>query len=138
MTAGEVGHEYAKAFLPKAELTVMTTEDISRPMLEVIAGRADVALGDSLTCYRFAKEHAEVRNVFARRPVYVYGTTVMLRRGDPDWLDFINTTLEFMEVSGITARLEAKYKQGAEEWLSKRPPYVTPGESGAGTGTSTK
>ncbi len=123
VTNGEVGHEYAKRFLPDAKLTVLTTDDISRPMLEVSAGRADVALGDSMTAYRFARAHSEVQDVFARSPFYVYGTTFMVRRDDPEWLDFLNISIEQMELSGVTDRLEAKYKEGATAWISKTKPW---------------
>src|SRR5205807_2591019 len=106
-----------------AKLTVMATEDISRPMLGVSTGRADVALGDSMTAYRFAKAHPEVQDVFADKPFYLYGTTFMVRREDPEWLDFMKIAIEEMELSGITDRLEAKYKEGSSAWISKRKPW---------------
>lgn len=123
VTNGEVGDEYAKKFLPNAKLIVMQTEDISRPMLEVSAGRADIALGDSMTTYRFAKAHPEVKDVFAQNPFYVFGTGVMVRRDDYDWLDFLNIGIKHMELSGITDNLEAKYKEGSTAWISKRKPW---------------
>jgi polar amino acid transport system substrate-binding protein len=122
VTNGEVGHEYAKKYLPEADLTVINTEDISRPMLEVLSGRADVALGDSMTTYLFTKQHPEVKDVFAANPFYVYGTTFMVRRHDQEWLDFLNIAIEEMELSGVTDRLEAKYKEGTA-WISKRKPW---------------
>ena len=123
VTNGEVGHEYAKKFLPNAKLIVMETEDISRPMLEVSTGRADVALGDSMTTYRFAKAHPEVKDVFAKDPFYVFGTGVMVRRDDYDWLDFLNIGIKHLELSGITDKLEAQYKEGSTAWISKRKPW---------------
>ena len=125
VTDGEVGHEYAKRYLPKAKLTVLKTEDISRPFLDVISDRADFALGDALTCYRFAKEHGNVTDLFAGRPFYVFGTTVMIRRGDPEWLDFLNIALEFMELSGFTDRIERKYKEADAAWITKSKPWPT-------------
>jgi len=123
VTNGEVGHEYAKKELLDAKLTVINTEDISRPMLEVVAGRADVALGDSMTAYRFAKQHPEVRNVFANNPFFVFGTSLMVRQNDPEWANFLNTSIEHMELSGVTDKLEAKYKEGSSAWISKRKPW---------------
>jgi ABC-type amino acid transport substrate-binding protein len=123
VTNGEVGHEYARRFLPRATTTVLSTEDISRPMLEVTVGRADIALGDSLTAARFAAAHPEVRDLFAANPFYVFGTTMMVRRGDPEWLDFLNIAIEQMELSGVTSRLEGRYKEGNAAWISKRKPW---------------
>lgn len=126
VTDGEVGHEYAKRYLLDTKLIVLETEDITRPMLEVITGRADVALGDAMSCYRFAKEHKEsVTDLFAGRPFYVFGTTLMIRRGDPEWLDFLNLALEFMENSGFTDKLEKKYKEADAAWLSAAKPWRT-------------
>lgn len=124
VTNGEVGHEYAKRFLPKAKLIVVETADTSRPFLEVITGRADVGLGDSMTCYRFVKAHpTEVVDVFANRPFYLYSTTFMIRRNDSEWRDFLNIALEFMENSGVVARLEKKYKEGSTAWISRKRPW---------------
>jgi len=119
VTSGEVGDEYAKRFLPDAKVTVMQTEDISRPMLEVLTGRADIALGDSLTACRFAKAHPEAKDVFADSPLRVYGTTFMVRRGDPEWTDFLNIAIGEMELSGVTDKLEAQYKECPSAWHSK-------------------
>jgi len=124
VTNGEVGYEYAKRFLPDAKLIAMDTADISRPFLDVIAGRADIGLGDSMTCSRFAEAHQdEVTDVFAGRPFYVYGTTVMIRRDDQEWLDFLNIALEFMVNSGVTDELEKKYKGGSSAWISAKKPW---------------
>jgi polar amino acid transport system substrate-binding protein len=123
VTNGEVGHEYAKKFLPDAKLIVMETEDISRPMLEVLSGRADIALGDSMTACRFANAHPQVTDVFANGPLRVYGTTFMLKRGDSEWENFLNIGIQEMELSGITNKLEAQYKECPSAWFSKAKPW---------------
>lgn len=124
VTAGEVGHDYAQKFLPDADLTVMDTPDITRPMLEVLSGRADVGIADSMSCYNFVAAHPEqTQQLFAQDPLYVYATTLMLPRGDPDWKDFFDQALAFLDYSGITKQLEAKYKAGATAWISSKPPF---------------
>ncbi len=124
VTAGEVGHSYAEKFLPDAEVTVMDTPDITRPMLDVLSGRADVGIADSMSCYNFVAAHPEqVQQLFAQDPLYVYATTLLLPRGDPDWKDFFDQALAFLEFSGITKELEAKYKAGATAWISSKPPF---------------
>lgn len=124
VTAGEVGHEYAQRFLPDAKLIVMDTPDITRPMLEVLSGRADIGLADSMSCFNFVSAHADrVVHLFDTNPLYVYATTVLIPRGDPDWKDFLDQAFMFLENSGITRELEAKYKKGRAAWLSIRPPF---------------
>lgn len=123
VTAGEVGHSYAQQYLPKAKLIVMDTPDITRPMLEVISGRADVGIADSMSVFNFVQAHkGKVNNVFAERPLYLYGTGLMLPR-DLQWKDFIDQAIDFLEYSKVLAHLEKKYKKGAAEWISLKPNY---------------
>jgi polar amino acid transport system substrate-binding protein len=117
-TAGEVGHSYAQQYLPKAKLIVMDTPDITRPMLEVISKRADIGIADSLSVYNFVAAHKDqVKNVFADRPLNLYGTGLMLPR-DLQWKDFIDESIAFLDYSGVLDRLEQKYKHGVSEWVS--------------------
>lgn len=124
VTAGEVGHDYATKFLPQAKSIVFDTPDITRPMLEVISGRADVGIADSMSCYNFVKAHSDaVVNLFEKSPLYLYGTGLMIPRGDSDWKDFLDQSISFLEYSGILDELEKKYKKGAPEWYSLQRPY---------------
>jgi len=125
VTAGEVGHEYAQTYLPKAKLIVIDTPDITRPMLEVLSGRADVGIADSMSCYNFVAAHpGDAKQLFADHPLYVYATTVLLPRHDPDWKDFWDQSFAFLDYSGITKRIEAKYKQGSTAWISRSVPFA--------------
>lgn len=123
VTAGEVGHSYAQGTLPKAKLIVMDTPDITRPMLEVVTGRADVGIADSMSVFNFVQAHKDKTvNLFAEKPLYLWGTGVMLPR-DAQWKDFIDQSISFLEFSGILDRLEAKYKKGVAEWVSFKKTY---------------
>jgi ABC-type amino acid transport substrate-binding protein len=123
VTAGEVGHSYAKQYLPNAKLIVLDTPDITRPMLEVLAGRADVGIADSMSVYNFVEAHkGKATNVFGERPLYLYGTGLMLPR-DLQWKDFLDQAINFLEYSKVLDRLEAKYKKGATEWTSFKKNY---------------
>lgn len=123
VTAGEVGHGYAKQFLPNAKLIVLDTPDITRPMLEVLAGRADIGIADSMSVYNFVDAHkGKAANVFADRPLYLYGTGLLLPR-DLQWKDFLDQAIDFLGYSKVLDRLEAKYKKGATEWTSLKKNY---------------
>jgi polar amino acid transport system substrate-binding protein len=123
VTAGEVGHGYAKQFLPNAKLIVLDTPDITRPMLEVMARRADIGIADSMSVYNFVEAHkGKATNLFAERPLYLYGTGLMLPR-DLQWKDFLDQAIGFLEYSKVLDRLEQKYKKGATEWTSFRKNY---------------
>lgn len=123
VTAGEVGHSYAKQFLPNAKLIVLDTPDITRPMLEVLTGRADIGIADSMSVYNFVDAHkGKAANVFADRPLYLYGTGLLLPR-DLQWKDFLDQAIDFLGYSKVLDRLEAKYKKGATEWTSLKKNY---------------
>lgn len=123
VTAGEVGHTYAKQYLPNAELIVMDTPDITRPMLEVLSGRADIGIADSMSVFNFVEAHkGKVNNLFAERPLYLFGTGLMLPR-DLQWKDFIDQSINFLQFSRILERLEGKYKKGKTEWISFNPGF---------------
>jgi ABC-type amino acid transport substrate-binding protein len=118
VTAGEVGHTYAQQYLPQAKLIVMDTPDITRPMLEVLSRRADVGIADSMSVYNFVSAHkGQTKNLFADKPLYLYGTGLMLPR-DLQWKDFIDQAIAFLDYSGILDRLEKKYKHDVSEWVS--------------------
>jgi polar amino acid transport system substrate-binding protein len=123
VTAGEVGHSYAQKFLPEAKLIVLDTPDITRPMLEVLSGRADIGIADSMSVYNFVQAHkANTVNVFAERPLYLYGTGLLLPR-DLQWKDFMDQAINFLEYSKVLDRLEQKYKKGSAEWISLKKSY---------------
>lgn len=110
VTQGEVGHEFAKKFLPNAELIVIQTEDISRPLLEVATGRADAGIADAWTTYQFVQAHPNVEDPFAGNPFNIVSASWFIRQGDPDWLQYLNTCIDFLESSGEIERLAQEYK----------------------------
>jgi len=61
--------------------------------------------------------------VFVDKPLQVFGSTVMMRRGDPDWLNFINTSFDFLEQSGYLRELDAKYKPQPGLWRDHSLPW---------------
>jgi polar amino acid transport system substrate-binding protein len=123
VTAGEVGHSYVQKFLPNAKLIVLDTPDITRPMLEVLTGRADLGIADSMSVFNFVEAHkTKVSNVFAERPLFLYGTGLLLPR-DLQWKDFMDQSINFLEYSKVLDRLEQKYKKGSAEWVTLKKGY---------------
>jgi len=117
-TAGEIGHSYTQKYLPSAKLIVLDTPDITRPMLEVLSGRADIGIADSISVSNFVEAHKSTAvNLFAERPLFVYGCGLLLPR-DLQWKDFIDQSINFLEYSKVLDRLEQKYKKGSSEWIS--------------------
>lgn len=124
---GAVSHEFIRKRFPDASLTVVSGVDISRPLLEVMAGRADIGLAETIICTRFAREHPEVKNPFAKRPLSMYGASMMTRHGDDDWTKFIDTAISRLLLDGTTDRLDAKYRTdiGDAAWFTKQKPWIS-------------
>jgi polar amino acid transport system substrate-binding protein len=123
VTAGEVGHSYVQKFLPDAKMIVLDTPDITRPMLEVLSKHADIGIADSVSVSNFVQAHkGVVTNVFADTPLLLWGTGLLLPR-DLQWKDFLDQSIDFLSYTGVLDRLEKKYKNGPNDWITIKKNY---------------
>jgi polar amino acid transport system substrate-binding protein len=106
---GEASHEYALQHLPTAHLTVLSTADLSQPLTEVIAGRADVGLADAWTTAQFAAKHPEVVDLFAGQPYDLTPVGWAVRQNDTEFLNFVNTAVDYLISTGRMRDWERKY-----------------------------
>ena len=92
----EIGHEILEDQLriPHKQLTIMDTSNIADIIEMVAAGRADVAIADTLSCqHGLAARGAEgpkLKPVLRRSPLYLCPNGIMLAKGQSllaDWLD---------------------------------------------------
>jgi ABC-type amino acid transport substrate-binding protein len=120
---GEVGYEYAKRYLTKAKLTVIDSADISRAAVEVSERRADVALAEGITMVNFAAHNPQVKAIFVDHPLEVFGCTLMVRRGDPDLVHFLDTGIDLLQTSGVLSDLDKIYKSRPDLWRDRPLPW---------------
>lgn len=118
---GEQGHEYVKQNFKNAEIKVLQGSDLTLPLLDVVAGRSDVGLSDSVTITGFVKQQPDVIDLFAKNPYNVNPITWAVSYDDPGFLGFINTAINYMESTGRIAEFEAKYNA---KWLRKKTEWV--------------
>jgi hypothetical protein len=95
---------------------VLDTPDITR-RCGVLSGRADIGIADSISVSISSRRTRHGHNLFAERPLFVYGCGLLLPR-DLQWKDFIDQSINFLEYSKVLDRLEQKYKKGTSEWIS--------------------
>ncbi len=118
---GYTDQTFATNNLPKATLKVLKVDDVSQLFLEVISGKADVALSDLAQVRAFASVH--VKDVEARfvdpAPSYI-PAGLMLRQGDFAFYNFLNSALDYLEANGDLARLNRKYGLSPEVPPTKR------------------
>lgn len=110
-TQGEVGHEFAERHLPKAKLIGYKGGDIAKALVDVIDGKADVGICDSWTVRLFVKEHAgKVKDLFSGKPFNPVGAGWYVSPRDAEFLQFLNTSIDWLESSGTIERIARKYE----------------------------
>lgn len=114
VTQGEQGHEYAKANFRKATIKEISNQDQSITFTEVLAGRADVALGDAWFTAKFAAEHPEAVDLFADNPYNLTPVAWAVRQEDAKLLNFLNTCIDYLDSIGKLQEWDRKYNA---KWL---------------------
>lgn len=115
VSQGTAVHEYVREAWPQVEVVAVQSADITQPGLEVLARRADVWLEDSANIDKFAKAHAgEVAVVFADHHFLFSPVGFTVRKGDPEWLNYLNTLLNVYISRGLMrAWMERAEMKGA-------------------------
>lgn len=106
---GEQGYEYAKTFLSKPKIKILSGPDLSLACLEVEKGIADAALSDQYILRQCIANNPNVKDALANSPYYVLPVAWATRKNDSRWLSLINEHIEELENSGWLRRLRAEY-----------------------------
>lgn len=110
VTQGEAGHEYAQTNIKNAKIVVMSQSDQTLAFSQVLAGRADIALGDAYVTAKFAAEHPdEAVDLFAQNPYNLTAVCWAVRPDDVEFLNFINNAIEVLESTGKLLEYERQY-----------------------------
>ncbi len=108
---GEAGDIYAKANFKFAKIVSVDVQssDLSRFLLEVTSGRADIGIADANTIRLFAASHPESTDALASQPFGLSPDAFPVRQGDQDFLNFVDNAILSMQVDGTWSALEEKY-----------------------------
>jgi ABC-type amino acid transport substrate-binding protein len=106
---GSGGHEYVKRHFKNAELVVLGTADLSASLVEVQAGRADVAVEDAWATRRYVQAHPQLVNLFEDNPYNLQPIAWALRKEDHELRQFLDTSLEWMRINGKIEEFVKKY-----------------------------
>lgn len=109
---GSAIHRYAVDNYKKAKVIVLSGTDLTLPLQAVSSGQADVGLMNEHTVEFFHRQHPEVEIVLQDKPIEVAGMSWAVRSDDLIWLNFLNTSLEYLESTGRMADWERKYYFG--------------------------
>lgn len=118
---GEQGHEYVKQNFQHANIRVLQGNDLTLPLVEVVAGRADVGLADAVTTAQFTENQIDTTDLFAESPYDINPINWAVRQNDQTWLQFVNTAINYMESTGKIKEFESHYNTS---WLRPKKEWV--------------
>jgi len=102
-------HEYVKRSFKNAEIMALNTSDLTSDLVAVDAKRADVAIEDAWATKRYLQEHSGLVNLYEGKPFNLQPIGWPVRQGDTEFLEFINTALEWMRINGMTENITHRY-----------------------------
>ncbi len=112
---GTTGEMAAKRLMPKAKYK--SFEDATEAALEVAGGRADAFIYDLPTCAAFqARQGDNAKTVFLDEPFTFEPLAFAIRKGDPDFLNWLNNFLRQIKHDGRYDKMYNKWMRGAD-WL---------------------
>ena len=112
---GTTGEMAVKRLMPKAKYK--SFEDATEAALEVAGGRADAFIYDLPTCAAFqARQGENAKTVFLDEPFTFEPLAFAIRKGDPDFLNWLNNFLRQIKHHGRYDKMYNKWMRGAD-WL---------------------
>ena len=106
--AGEQSDEFARRNFTKATVKSIKAADIGAAMLEVVAKRADVGLGDAGVVSKFAGTQPGTLDLFKSNPWNVQAIAWAVSPKDPRLLAFVNTAIEVLQSNGTMRHILSK------------------------------
>lgn len=124
---GGAGQEYVKESFPKATVVALGTGNLTAPFVEVSAGRADVGIEDAWQARRYATAQPGVTDLFQENPYNLLPIAWSVKRGNQDLINFMNTSIDFMLLTGRWERMANAY--GMTGRYQDRPTLIPFGTS---------
>lgn len=110
VTSTASSDQFAQRGLHKATLHELPAGTLDQPFLEVLAGRADVALADEVTIRGFLDQHrGTLRALSIESAPEKLGAGFLLPQGDYTWATFLNAGIAYMQTTGQMKRLAQLY-----------------------------
>jgi ABC-type amino acid transport substrate-binding protein len=96
VTKGEIGWEYAvrELRLPRQNLTILESSDLTKMAALVVRGEADVVICDDVTCATMEQENPELQRIFKNRPLYLCNNAIMVPKNEPALAEWVQTEFE--------------------------------------------
>ena len=113
---GTTGEQAIKRLLPKA--TYKSFEVESEAALEVLAGKADATIYDLPFCATFMAQQGAGKLIFLDKPFTFEPLAWAVRKGDPDFLNWLNNFLRQLKNDGRYDRIYNKWIKSTD-WIKE-------------------
>ncbi len=111
---GTTGEQAIKRLLPKANYKSFESE--SEASMEVLNGNADASVYDLPFCAVFMAQQGKGNLIFLDQPFTYEPLAWAVRKGDPDFLNWLNNFLSQLKNDGRYDRIYDKWIKGTE-WI---------------------
>ncbi len=105
--------DFIKRFLPNVTPIALNTTNKSAAFMEVASGRADVGFNDVWAARQYVQQDPSTK-MMLDQPIDVRPTGWVVKRGNTDLLNFINTSLDVLILSGQLREMAAKYPESGQ------------------------
>ena len=113
---GTTGEQAIKRLIPKANYKSFEVE--SEAALEVLTGKADATVYDLPFCATFMAQRGEGKLIFLDEPFTFEPLAWAVRKGDPDFLNWLDNFLRQLKNDGRYDRIYNKWIKSTE-WLKE-------------------
>jgi len=109
---GWTSQEYANKHLPLATIKVFPGDTAALALADAITGNSDVALADGLSVEQYIEKNPNqnAKTLFLDNPPAITPAAWGIRKGDVEWLLFLNGSIDSMRADGTLKNIAEKYK----------------------------
>ena len=108
---GEVNNEIGKNDFPLANLDPFPDDvDVSQLFLEIRNGRKDVTFAEPMFAHDYMKKNPNtIKNIGLRNPIRNYPNCYMVKKDEPELMNFLNQNINELAKEGILDSILSKY-----------------------------
>ena len=106
---GSAIDDFVRINFQAADVVTLAGPDLTLPLAAVSAGQADVGLMNQLTVFTYLREHPELEEVLSTNPVATTYFSWAVRQDDQQWLNFLNTSIDYFINTGDLYYWESKH-----------------------------
>ncbi len=114
---GTTGEFAARKYMPRAKIEAFGTEE--EAVMQVLQGRADAFVYDKPYNTIFYETKGKGKLVFLSKPFTYEPLGWAIRKGDPDFMNWLNNFLRQIKHDGLYEKLYKKWFVNVKGWINK-------------------